>query len=466
MPVPASQRGKISILVLVTLVILAATACRNRERPSLLLITLDTTRADHLGAYGYGRDTSPNLDRLAAGGVRFVSVMSQAAVTPVSHASILTGLQPYHHGLRSLHGYRDLRLRDDVRTLAEILRDRGYETAAVISAFPASSRFDLDRGFTHFEEGFLGEEETDQIDMTGIVNTGENQRRADETTRLAIEWLETNSRRPFFLWIHYFDPHDFHLLPPASYLEYCGVTAGTSREELISLYDCEIYFMDAQIGILLARLRALEPEGRTLVAVTADHGEGLGDHQWWSHGVLYREQIHLPLILQGAGLPAGKEITGLAQSIDILPTLLDILMPGTSLTAIDGLSRMEEIRGDGVADERFSYSESRNILSYAIPHSPGIRDQKDDELYSLIRGRWKYIHHRRRPEECELFDLVEDPEEIRNRYSSEPEIAQEFLALLESDPAIFAEGVLTPPNPEARERLRSLGYLEAAPENP
>ncbi len=156
MPVPASQRGKISILVLVTLVILAATACRNRERPSLLLITLDTTRADHLGAYGYGRDTSPNLDRLAAGGVRFVSVMSQAAVTPVSHASILTGLQPYHHGLRSLHGYRDLRLRDDVRTLAEILRDRGYETAAVVSAFPASSRFDLDRGFTHFEEGFLG----------------------------------------------------------------------------------------------------------------------------------------------------------------------------------------------------------------------------------------------------------------------------------------------------------------------
>lgn len=433
--------------------------CAEVPRANLLLITMDTTRADHLGCYGYGGQTSPNIDRIAREGVRFQEVTAQAAVTPVSHASILTGLNPYHHGLRALHGSADLRLNRSARTLAGILAEAGYGTAAFISAYPASSRFGLDRGFSHFDETFL-DPAGQRTDKDGIVHTGEAQRRADATTDAAIEWLEKTAGVPFFLWIHYFDPHDPLLLPPPAYLKLCAGNLGNEKTDLISLYDCEIYFMDAQIGRLLQQIDRPGAGNRTLVAITADHGEGLGDHDWWSHGILFQEQIRLPLILRHPDLPEGRVVSDRIRSIDIAPTLLEILGIDATRIAFDGESALPAIHSPRPGPDRDAYSESRNLVAYSVPHSPGEFDRKDDQLYSLIQGKWKYIHHRFRPAESQLFDLEQDPFETRNRIGEEPEIARRLAASLGEVEAIFAPGVETPPPPDLRERLRSLGYLD------
>ncbi|MEE2750579.1 MAG: sulfatase-like hydrolase/transferase, partial [Myxococcota bacterium] len=176
----------------------------------IVLITLDTTRADHLGAYGYEKPTSPNLDILAQQGVVFDMAISQAAVTPVAHASILTGLEPYHHGLRVLHGLEGNALHDSQVTLAEVWASHGGESAAFVSAYPVTEAFGLHQGFDVFDAKFPQADGTGLVTESGTVNTGLSQRRADATTDAALAWLDTrtNPEQPLFLWLHYFDPHD------------------------------------------------------------------------------------------------------------------------------------------------------------------------------------------------------------------------------------------------------------------
>ena len=427
---------------------------------NLVLITMDTTRSDHLGCYGATGGNSPHLDALARQGVRFDHVVAQAAVTPVSHASILTGWNPNRHGLRALHGFVDLRMRPSARTLAQILGERGYATAAVVSAFPASSRFGLDRGFDHFDEAFL--DGGGPVGDDGIVRTGAAQRRADATTDAAIAWLQSHRGGPFFLWVHYFDPHDPVVLPPAAILNHCGAVPGAAAADLIALYDCEIYYMDAQIGRLLRHLD--RRGGGDLIAVTADHGEGLGDHDWWSHGVLYDEQVRLPWILRHPDLPAGATVPTRVRSIDIAPTLLAILGIDAGGERFDGASALGEIGAAAPGPDRTAYSESRNLVSYAVPHAPGRFDRKDDELYSLLDGDWKLIHHRRRPQQSELYDLATDPGETVNRFAERTDRAGELLDRLRALDGVFADGLATPPPDDLEERMRSLGYVEGGDE--
>jgi arylsulfatase A-like enzyme len=298
------------------------------------------------------------------------------------------------------------------------------------------------------------------VDENGMVNTRLAQRRADATTDTTIAWLEKNSAGPFFLWVHYFDPHDPYVVPPPSYQEYCGIRPGAGSEELIALYDCEIYFMDAEIGRLLARLERLGVDDRTLIAVTSDHGEGLGDHDWWSHGVLFQEQIRLPLILRHRGLPAGQVVDGRIRGIDIAPTVLDLLGFDPAPEGFDGASARAAIGSGPPGPDRSAYSESRNLVSYAVPHTPGTFDRKDDELYSIIEDGWKLIHHRFRPAESELFDLERDPGETDNRFAAEPEAARRLLDRLEIHEGLYADGIPTPPPPDLEEKLRSLGYVD------
>ncbi len=424
------------------------------NRRNVLLITLDTTRADRLGCYGYGPETTPHLDALADEGVVFDLAIAQAAVTPVSHASILTGLNPYNHGLRVLHGVSGSRLPEERVSLAETLRDAGYATGAFLSAFPVSAYFGLEQGFDVFDAEF-GKNDAPPINQRGVVNTGSAQRRAEDTNARALEWLGRVDG-PFLAWLHYFDPHDAALLPPEETMASFSAPPGSEKDRLRALYDFEIRYMDAQIGAVFQALRRSRHWENTIVVVVADHGEGLGDHDWWSHGVLYQEQIRVPFLLRSPGLPASR-VDSLVRTIDIVPTLLALLeMPPDN--SLDGLNLLPLIGGDTASGPRWAYSDSINRLVYHPV--PGVEDRKTDVLAALTDGRWKYIHHSIRREESELYDLANDPRETRNRFTDHPDIAKRFQAELKRR-AYLPEGLLGEQRvgPRVVEQLRALGYL-------
>jgi arylsulfatase A-like enzyme len=427
------------------------------NRPNVVLITLDTTRADRLSCYGYGESTSPNLDRLAERGVLFSRAIAQAAVTPVSHASILTGLNPYTHGLRVMHGLTENRLRDSCVTLAEVLRDAGYRTGAFVSAFPVTERFGLQQGFEVFDASFLDADPETIVSSDGTVNTGRNQRRADETTQLAVKWL-AQAPHPFLLWLHYFDPHDPMVIPPEYFLNRFPAPPRDRADALRALYDIEIRFMDEQIGRVLDQLDQSGRLDRTIIVVVADHGEGLGDHNWWTHGILYQEQIHVPFILCGPSIPAGRRIDFLVRTIDIMPTILELTgLPSKRVPAMDGHS-LVALWSPGAADPGFqAYADSINMLTYRAP--TGGADSKNDILFALTDGEWKYIHHALRPAESELYNLKDDPRELNNLFGQHPRQVARLLIDLRSRDCFPKE----PPGREQMSeddlrRLRSLGY--------
>ena len=445
------------------------------EMPNVLLVTLDTTRADHLGCYGYSRRTSPRLDALAGEGAIFLHAQAQASVTPVSHASIFTGLFPYEHGLRCLHGAWSTELGEEVPTLAEVLREQGYRTGAFISAFPAGAAFGLDRGFEVFDEDFDGDAERTG---SGIVSTGAAQRTAAETNRRAFAWLDglaagasavgeaseaaesSESRGPFLLWAHYFDPHDLELVPEdASFLERFPAEAGDPKSPFIAKYDGEILYMDEHFGALVDRVR--QEERPTVILVVGDHGEGLGQHDWWGHGILYQEQIRVPLILAGPGVAAGARVESLVRTVDVLPTILAAV--GIELHGdepLDGVDLGPLARGETDDLALASYADSLNMLGYRVPWSDEVVDEKRDQLFALTEGRWKYIHYRLGSSPDELYDLETDPRETVNLAGSRPELAQRMKQdLLDRGilrARIGTEGAI---DPREVERLKALGYI-------
>lgn len=439
--------------------------CSERDTPdspaplNVLLITLDTVRADHLGCYGHPGPTSPHLDRLAADAVRFDRAMAQASLTPVSHASILSGLLPPNHGLRVLYADSGYRLADDVPTLASVLAGRGYRTGAFLSAFPVSEFFGLDRGFEQFDNGLdhaPGEALSPQRDGNWGFEPRANQRRADVTTDRALEWL-AGSGDPFFAWVHYWDPHDPWVLPPAEWIErFSPGPSATDAERRRGLYDAEIAFTDAQIGRLLFGLRRDGRFEKTAIVVISDHGEGLGDHGHWHHRILYQEQIRIPLIVRLPDGPRGVVVPEVVRSTDVYPTLLEaagVELPGP----VDGLDLrgLMERRAEA---PRLAYGEALIAYDLNATRLLAARPQ-DDLLHSMTDRSWKLIYRPRRPEKSELYHLDSDPTEQFNRFESDPGEARRLLAAIEAlDPFVdtpFGEGQ----DEEIRERLRSLGYV-------
>ena len=469
------------------------------DRPvhNLLLITLDTTRADALGFGGHPRATSPQLDSLATapGSTVFERAIAQAAVTPVSHASIFTGLEPYHHGLRVLHGLSHNRLAAEQTTLAELWAAAGGVSGAFVSAYPTTGAFGFEQGFDRFDADFPGADGSGLVSKNGVVNTGSAQRGARETTDAAIDWLRKVApragRRPVFAWVHYFDPHDTAVVPPQEELH--ALLNGPfrprsrSRADLLrAVYECETYYMDGQIGRLLAALRELELADNTMIVVVADHGEGLGDHGWWSHGILYQEQIRVPLVVHlpaaknpaadggtaGGGTADGGDvdpktvvprISAQVRTIDILPTILDACRVGAEpRPALDGISLLPAMRDGVVTPARRAYSESVNLLTYGRPDDAAQIDAKDDKLYSLVRADGlKLIYHQLRPEKSQLYDLNSDPRETRNLAAERPAELATMIAELEALNALsdIMPGQ-TPSDAEHIKKLRSLGYVE------
>ncbi len=441
-------------------------AASPRDRPNVLLITLDTTRADRLSCYGYAERTSENLDGLAESGVLFTHAVAQAAVTPVSHASILTGQDPYTHGLRVMHGREGNRLRESCTTLAEVFRGVGYRTAAFVSAFPVAERFGLHQGFETFDADFVIDGPDVLVSGDGVVNTGKNQRRADETTDRALAWL-AKAAEPFFLWLHYFDPHDPQLRPPNEFMQAHPLPLTPLPDRLRALYDAEIRYMDQQIGRVLDNLRQSGRLDDMVIVVVADHGEGLGDHEWWTHGILYQEQIRVPLIVRAPAASAGKKVDYLVRTIDIMPTVLELAgVSRDKFPTMDGASLVPLLAGDAGDPGRVAYADSINMLTYHFTSE--IADEKNDMLFAVTDGTWKYIHHALRPEESELYNLAHDPHERVNLFASRPTEVEQLLDNLrqrrcfpEKSPG--TQGM----SADDRARLRTLGYsVENSPPAP
>ena len=260
----------------------------------MLLVTLDTTRADHIGAYGDRRAQTPHLDRLAAEGVTFERAITAAPLTLPAHVSLFTGLYPFAHGVRNNGNFA---LSEGIPTLATALHAGGYRTAAFVSAFVLDRRYGLARGFDRYDDG------------VGL------ERRGDRTAAAVDSWLSERSEdhRPYFIWMYLYDPHDPYDPPPPF------------REAFADLpYDGEIAFDDRVVGALIDRVRRSDSDPSTLVAVVGDHGESLGEHGEATHGMfVYESDVRVPMILWWPGrLPAGRRVPALVRSIDLAPTLL------------------------------------------------------------------------------------------------------------------------------------------------
>lgn len=444
---------------------LLATACGPpvADGPVVILVTLDTTRADYLGCYGASfPGISPRIDELATEGVLFTQAISQAAVTPVSHASIMTGLWPYHHGLRVMHGDYQYSLGEEQVTLAEILQERGYDTGAFVSALPVTAHFGFQQGFDRFDASFTNDQHVEEASSSGMVNTGADQRHAGDTTDLALTWIDQREA-PFFLWLHYFDVHDEQVLPPEEVMR--GVSFSTEdRERRREVYRLELTYMDQQLGRVFDKLKELGLWDDAVVVVTADHGEGLGDHDWWTHGILYQEQVRVPMILKGPGLPMGKRIAPTVRSIDIVPTIAQLLNFNVGeLPVQDGVSLVPLMDGTTMDLQLNAYTDSVNTLVYNF--APDIVDTKDDLLFGLVLGnRWKYIRHLKSPKKSELYDLQEDPHELDNLFLKRTDISEQAKQALKAIDFLPVKQLRESGTPQdILDRLRAMGYTDSEP---
>ncbi|MGE0454594.1 MAG: sulfatase-like hydrolase/transferase [Vicinamibacteria bacterium] len=403
-----------------------ATAAAPASAPNLLLVTIDTLRADRVGAYGWARAATPALDRLAREGVLVEDAVVHVPQTRPSHVSLLTGLLPYEHGIRDNFSPP---LEKRFVTLAERLRAAGYATGGFVGAYPVSADSGLDRGFERFDDPFgsagkrAGREER-------------SERRGGEVTDAALGWLKGQGQRPFFAWVHLFDPH-WPYEPPAPYRERFAQDP----------YDGEVAYADSQVARLLEWLDRSGRAARTLVVVTSDHGEGLGDHGEDEHLLfVYDTTLRVPLVLRQAGaLPAGRRVKGQFRGIDLLPTLLELLGQPGPRPAGSGASRAAELRAARALPDNAAYAESL----YGQLHFGWA------PLRALRVEGWKYIAAPR----AELYNVREDPGETRNRLEDRAQVAsalQQRLSGLDRGEARAAKAAL---DPEASERLAALGYV-------
>ena len=446
------------------ILLVAIAACSPRGAsgpPGLLLISLDTTRSDHLSVYGYPRDTSPELDALARQGVRFAAAYSASASTGPSHATLFTSLHPLRHGVLK----NGLPLADERETLAERLRAHGFQTAAVVGSFVLDAKFGFAQGFDLYDDDFAPEEATVTVsEWEGHEVPGSFDRRGDHTTRRALRWLREarDPARPFFLFVHYFDPHLSYAPPePFATRFEAELPAAASRlDRLIARYDGEIAFVDHAVGELLEGLEALGLAGTTLVIVSGDHGEGLMQHGMLGHGVhLYEEAVRVPLLLRWPGrLPRRRTISEPVATVDIAPTALELLGLGPQ-SGLEGESLAPAARGEGHLDGERPIHLFRRPYQSAWVADLG-RLYVNGTLLGIRQGRWKYIEGDA-VKTRELYDLEADRPERRNLVAAHPDKVRELAGRLEKwRRAQGAAPEAADLSPEDREALRALGYVD------
>ena len=393
---------------------------------SILLVTIDTLRADRLGCYGYAQASTPTLDALAARGVRFATAVSHVPLTGPSHASILTGLTPLGHGFRDNGGFV---LPARVETAAEVFAKAGYHTAAFVSGFPLDRRFGFSRGFETYDDHLPRGNDRRRTPYV--------ERFADATTDAALRWIDKFARgsdpTPFFAWVHYYDPHAPYEPP------------GDLAERFRSApYDGEIAFVDRQMARLLTGLETAGSLGHTVILVTADHGESLGEHGEGTHGLfLYEATLRIPWIMVGPRIDSGRVAATVARGIDVLPTLLDYAgLPPRG--GVEGRSLRPAAEGRELADSPV-YAES------LYPE----REYGWAPLHAWRTAHFKFIEAPR----PELYDLAADASEATNRVAQEPTRAEALRGQLRAALSRAAPKAEAAIDPETAQRLGALGYL-------
>jgi arylsulfatase A-like enzyme/Tfp pilus assembly protein PilF len=425
-------------IVIVVAAAAVAAACRAPEPPvppprHLVLVSIDTLRADRLGSYGSATVSTPNLDRLAREGARAADASVPTPLTRPSHVSLLTGLYPAQHGIRDNVSPS---LRADIPTLAEMLRSSGFDTAAFVSSVVLSAQSGLNRGFDTYRAEFeAGPDDARFLDTI--------QRRGDETMAEAIAWLEGHRTGRRAAWIHLYDPHDPYEPPEPYASRYAGRP-----------YDGEVAWSDELVGRLTAAIDRLGMRDETLLVVTSDHGEGLDEHAEPVHGYfVYETTLRVPLIFRGPGIPPGRTLESTVRTVDVMPTIFDLLQVAAPAGwRGSGRSVAGVLRGDAPETDVATYAESlvpRVHFGWS-------------ELRALREGRWKYILAPR----PELYDLQKDPNELANVASTETARARALRAALEpylEEERRQASAASAPAiSPELRERLTALGYVSGA----
>lgn len=399
-----------------------------RRPVNVLLVSIDTLRPDHLGAYGYAPAQTPTIDALARRGVRFTNASTVTPLTLPAHTSLLTGTFPAWHGVRDNGGFY---VSDDQTTLAEALRAHGYRTGGFVGAFVLDSRWGIAQGFDRYYDDFdLSKYEGRGLDAV--------QRPGADVVDRAVAWLDEDRRQPFFAWVHLYDPHTPYEAPETIRARFPATLAGA--------YDAEVASADAQIGRLLARLDASGRLESTLVVLLGDHGESLGDHQEQTHGFfVYDATVRIPLVVAGPGVPA-KQVDDVVRIVDVMPTILDALGIAPP-AAVQGRSLRPVWNGERL-----------DLFALAETFYPRYHYGWSD-LQTIADGRYKFIAAPHR----ELYDLRDDPGETRNIAAANAARADalerglhEMLGRLASrEPQKSPQ----PMDPEAEERLRALGYV-------
>jgi arylsulfatase A-like enzyme len=460
--------------LLLALLCLVATGCGDAAPlrfQRVVLVTLDTLRADHLGPYGYPRATSPFLDELASRGVVFERAYAPMATTAPSHASIFTSLYPLEHGVVS----NGRRLGASFPTLAQRLRTAGFRTAGFVSTHAHWRPLDLDRGFETFD--------------ARPRESGEVYRTADRTVDAALEWVSGCSDcERLLLFVHLFDAHA-PLRPPERHLDVFRSAAPGDRLEhaefleashrvpiafygedpgrmlfIMDRYDAEVRFVDEQLRRLYEGLASRGLADATLWVVTADHGEGLGNHRWMGHGQAYEESLRVPLIFHAPdGRLASRRVASIVEHVDLLPTVL-ALVEGVEASddPISGRSLVPLLRGEPPRAPRAAFGQRG-----AIPREDEVRrlpqedpGDLDGQQFALTEARWKLLQHTAGPDR--LYDLASDPYESRDLLAEgeAPQAERLRRALDERLRSLRRTTPLAPEvDSETAEELRALGYV-------
>jgi arylsulfatase A-like enzyme len=440
---------------------LSASACGGDDGPAparnVLLISIDTLRADHLGCYGYERPTSPTLDAVASAGVLFERASSTSPWTLPAHASMLTGLYPSRNGVRDCVN----QLPEDVPTLATRLAARGMRTLGIVNSLNVSPRYGFRQGFEFF--GYMSEWDDPESPDARMIDRGE------DITSQAIRWLAQRTEgEPFFLFLHYYDVHGDYA-PKEEYRRafvrpYDGPITGESsqlnefragertideagREHLIDLYDAGIRQLDAVLARLFGYLETSGLDRDTLVVITSDHGEEFLEHGSVLHGrTHFEELISIPLLLRGPGVPQGLRIPNPVSLVDVVPTILSLL----GLPAPDGLDGIDLTRTWAAPDtipDRLVFSEADHT-------------DTDHDVHRMARDERYKLHLDTRTDEATLYDLHADPDETHDIAPTAPTQTDRLLTRLRAFMAQEREAIdLGLPSDEELDKLRKLGYV-------
>ena len=404
-------------------------AAQTPEKPALnvILITIDTLRADHVGCYGYKQIKTPNIDSLASDGVRFDRAFTPVPVTLPSHSAMLTGTYPMRSGM---HDFSANKLSADQPTLATVLKRAGYTTGAVIGAAVLDSRFGLNQGFDFYYDHF-------DFSRLDEANLDEMERPANVVADVALDWLGKNSRKKFFLWMHMYDPHyPYH--PPEPY----------AREYAGQPYDGEIAFADEQLGRVLRFLKEKGLYQNTVIVLSGDHGESLGEHGEKTHGFfIYNATMRVPLIMRLPGNAGGQAFDNPVSLVDLMPTIL----------ATVGLESPSQAQGKSLLTELQGKAGERDRTLYGETFLPRLHFN-----WSELRGAENTKYHFIDAPRPELYDVAKDPGEVHNLLSEKKAVGDEMRAKLAGLIREYSAGKemaeKTGLDPALMERLKSLGY--------